>query len=169
MSVLLGHSQDFMGNQFSFMGFLALCCQCMNCQGIFLASWYQIGTWTFLVHPWRLRSLHPWWWDREFRSNNDWIWWEHVDLVLIICRFIPLIIFNVIGLYWGNRFGPIWMQFMRCNGWFFHWLLSWRVCCVLRIIFHLGKYLGKFLYCNYLGVADVGKWHLRCWVYQGIG
>ena len=31
------------------------------------------------------------------------------------------------------------------------------------------KNLGKFLNCDDLGNADVGKWRLGCWVLQGIG
>ena len=108
-----------MGNWIGFMGFLALCCQCIKWQGIFIASWSQIGTWNSLFHPWRLCSLHPWWWDRDLRGNNNWTYWGHMDFVLIICRFLPLLIFNDIGLYWGNRFSPIWMHFLRYNGGFF--------------------------------------------------
>ena len=51
----------------------------------------------------------------------------------------------------------------------FHCLLLWRVCYFLRMIFRLGKYLEKLLNCDYLGVADVGKLCLGCWVLQGIG
>ena len=123
MHVFLGHSRDFMGNCIGFMGLLALWCQCVKRQGIFLASWSQVGTWPSLVHPWRLRSLYHWWWYRDFRGDDAWTWWGHVDLVLKICRFLPLIIFNDIGMYWGKRFGPIWMHFLRYNGVFF------TVCC----------------------------------------
>ena len=119
MPVFLGHSIYLIGNWIGFMVFFELCCQCIKWQGIFPASWYQIGTCPSLVHPWRLHSLHPWWWDRDFRGDNAWTWWGHVDLVLIICGFLLLIIFNDIGLYWGNRFGPIWTQFVRYNGLFF--------------------------------------------------
>ena len=169
MSVFLGHSINLMGNWIGFSGFLALCCQCIMWPGVFLDSWSQIRTCPPPVHPWRLRSIHHWWWDRDFKGNNAWPRWGHVDLVLIIYRFLPLLIFNDIGLYWGNIFSPPWLHFLRYNGEFLLWLLLWRVCCDLHIIGRLGKYLGKLLYCDHLGVADVGKWRLRCWGFQGIG
>ena len=105
------------------MGFLELCCQCIFWKGVFLAPSSQVGTWTSLVHPWRLCSLHSWWWDREFSGNTTWTWSGHVELVVKTYRGLPLIIFNDIGLYWGKRFGPIWMHFLRYNGGFF------TVCC----------------------------------------
>ena len=151
------------------MGFLALCCQCITWPGIFLASCSQIGTFPYLVHPWRLRSVYYWWWDRESRGDTDSTWWGNVYLVLIICRLLTLLIFNDIVLYWGDRFSPPWLHFLRYNSVFFLWLLLWRVCCALHIIGRIGKYLGKFLYCDYLGVTDVGKWRLRFWVFQGVG
>ena len=125
MSVFLDHSKDLMGNCIGFMVFLELCCQCIKWNGIFIASWSKVGTWPYFFHPWMLLSLHPWWWDRDFRGNYAWTWWGHVDLVLKICRFLPLIIFNYIGLYWGKMFGPIGMHFLRYNGGFFHCLLFW--------------------------------------------
>ena len=87
--------------------------------GIFLASWYQVVDWPFCVHPWRLRSLHLLCCDRDFRGDNAWTWRGHVDLVLKNCRSRPLIIFYDIGMYWGERFGPIWVHFLRYNGTFF--------------------------------------------------
>ena len=123
MSVFLTHSIYLMGNCIGFMGYLALCCQCKKYNGSFLACWYKVGTWPSRVHPWRLRSMHPWWWDRDFRGNNDWTWRGHVDLVLKTCRVLPLIIFYDIGLYWRKRFFLIWMHFLRYNGGFF------TVCC----------------------------------------
>ena len=42
----------------------------------------------------------------------------------------------------------------------FHCLLLWRVCSFLKIICHLGKYMGELLNCYHLGVAAVGKWRL---------
>ena len=89
MPVFLGNSRNLMGNWICFAGFWALCCQCIPWPGIFIASWYQIGTGTSLVHPWRLRSVHPWWWDRDFRGNNYWTWWGHVDLVLKFVGYFP--------------------------------------------------------------------------------
>ena len=169
MPVFLGQSRNLMGNLIGFMVFLEMCWQCITWPGFFLASWSQIGTWPSLVHPWRLSSVHPWWWDRDFRGNNAWPWWVNVDFVLIICRFLTLLIFNGIGMYWENIFSPPWLHFLRYNGGFLLWLLLWRICCALHIIGRLGKYLVKLLYCNYLGVADVGKLRLRCWVFQGIG
>ena len=112
-----------MGNCIGFMGFLEFCCQCKNWDGSFLASWSQVKTYPFRVHPWRLLSMHPWWWERDFRGNNAWTWKVHVDLVLKICRGLHLIIFYDIGLYWGKRFGPSWLHFLSYNGVFF------TVCC----------------------------------------
>ena len=51
----------------------------------------------------------------------------------------------------------------------FHWLLLWRVFSVLKIICHLGKYIGELHNCDHLGVVDVGKWCLGLWVLQGMG
>ena len=80
-------------------------------RGFFIVFLSQIGTWPSLVHPWRLRSVHPWWWDMEFRVNNVWPWWRNVDLVLIIWRFLPLFIFSDIDMYWGNIFSLSWLHF----------------------------------------------------------
>ena len=123
MSLFLGHSIDLMGNCIGFMDFLELWCQCIKQNGSFLASWSQFGTRPFHVHPWRLHSLNPWWWDRDFRGNNALIWRGHMDLVMKTCRVLPLIIFYDIGKYWGKMFGPIWLHFLRYNGGFF------TVCC----------------------------------------
>ena len=78
-----------MVNCIGFMGFLELWCQCIKWHGVFLASWSQVGTWPSLVHPWRLQSLNPWWWYRDFRGNNYWTWWGHVDLVLKFVGYFP--------------------------------------------------------------------------------
>ena len=105
------------------MKFLELWCQCKVWNGIFIASWSQVVTWPFRVHPLRLHSLHPWWWYRDFRENNFWTLRVNVDLVLKTCIALPIIIFCYIGLYWGKRFGHIWTHFLRNNGGFF------TVCC----------------------------------------
>ena len=123
MSVFLGHTIYLMCNWIGFMNFLELCCQWKIWNGIFLASWSQAGTWTFCVHPWRLRSMHPWWWDMTFRWNNALTWRGHMELVMKTCRGLPLTILYDIGMYWGKRFGPIWTNFLRYNGGFCHCLL----------------------------------------------
>ena len=115
MPIFLGHSINLMANWIGFTGFGALCCQCITWPGIFLASWPQIGTCPPLFHPWRLLSVRPWWRDMDFSGNNDWTWWGHVDLLLIVCRFLPLLVFNDIGLYWGNIFSPPWLHFLSYN------------------------------------------------------
>ena len=51
----------------------------------------------------------------------------------------------------------------------FHWLLLWRVCSLLKIICHLGKYIWELLNCDHLGVTDVGNWRFECWVLQCMG
>ena len=119
MPLFLDHYIDLTGNWIGLMGFLALCCQCITWPGIFLASWSQIGTWSSLFLPWRLHSVHPWWWDRDFRGNNCCTWWGHVDLGLIICRFLPLLVLNDIGMCWWNRFSPPLLHLMRYNSGFF--------------------------------------------------
>ena len=119
MSVFLGHSRDLIGNCIGFMNFLELCCQCKMWNGVFLASWYQVVTWPFRVHPWRLSVLHPWLWDRYLRENNVWTWMVHVNLVLKNFISRPLIIFYDTGLYWGKRFGHIWTHFVGYNCGFF--------------------------------------------------
>ena len=97
---------------------LELCHQCKVGNSIFLASGSQVGTWPFHVHPWRLHRLHPWWWDREFWENNVWTWKVNVEIMLKTCRTLSIIFFYDIGLLWGNRFGHIWMYFVRYNGLF---------------------------------------------------
>ena len=169
MFVLLGNSRYFMGNCIGFRNFLEFCCQCKVGTRIILAYWSQVGAWPVRVHPWRLRKLHPWWWDRDLWENNVWAWGVHVDLMLKTWRTLPILIFYDIGMFWGNRFGHIWTHFVRYNGRFCHWLLLWRVCSLMQIICHLAKYVWELLNCDHLGVANVGKWRLGFWVLQGMG
>ena len=157
-----------MGNFIYFMNFLELCCQCKMWNGIFLACWYKVGTWPSRVHPWRLRSMHPWWWYRYFRENNVWTWRVNVDLVLKTCIARPLIIFYYIGLDWGKRF-----DYMDALS-----EVQWRIFSLISVVEGLlfaenylppWKYIGESLNCDHLGVADVVKWRLGCWVIQGMG
>ena len=137
------------------MNFLELCCQCKVGNWIFLAPWSQVVTWPSLVHPWRLRSLHPWWWERNFRENNIWTWRVYVDFVLKTCRALTIIIFNDIGLYWGKWFGHIWTHFLRYNGGFFSGFLCGGsdLCCKLSATLKI-----------YLRVAKLGLFgSRRCW------
>ena len=133
MSIFLGHSIDLMCNYISFIIFLELCCQCKMWNRSFLASWSEVGTWPFYVHYWRLRSLHPWWWDRDFGENNIWTLRGHVELLLKTCRALPLIIFYDIGIYWGKRFGHIWTHFLRYNVRFFTVFYYWGSALFLKL------------------------------------
>ena len=169
MSVFLGNSRYFMGDYIGFMNFLELCCQWKVETRMFLASWSQVGTWPFRVHPWRLRGLHPWWWDRDFWENNVWTWGGHVDLLLKNLITLPILIFYYIGLFLGNRFGHIWTHFVRYTGGFYHWLLLWRVRSLIQLICNLGKYIWELLNCCHVGFEDVRQWRLWCWVIQGMG
>ena len=151
MYLILVHSRYLMGNCIGFMSFMEFCCQWKRLNGSFIASWYQVGTWPFRVHPWRLRSLHPCKWYRDVRGNTAWTWRVHVGLVLKTCWALPSSYFMTF------RFGPIWTHFLRYHGEFFYCFLLWRVCSFLHIICHLEKYLGELLNCDHLGVADVGN------------
>ena len=75
-----------------------------------------------------------------------WPWWGPVDLVLEVCWFLPLFIFNDIGLWWGDIFSLSWLQCIRYTGGCFFCLLLWRVFRALSIISRLVEYLGQFLY-----------------------
>ena len=169
MSVFLGNSRYLMFNWIYFMNFLELCCQCKVWSGVFLDYWYQVGTWTFHVHPCRLRSLHPWWWNRDFRENIVWTWGGHVDLLMKTCRALPKIISMILGCTEGRGLVIYGRTFWGTMADFFWWFLFCRVCSLLQIIYHIGKYIGELLNCGHLGVADVGKWRLGCWVPQGMG
>ena len=59
--------------------------------------------------------------------------------MLKVCWFLPLFIFNDIGMWWGNIFSPSWLQCLRYNSVCLFYLLLWRVCRALLIIVRLGE------------------------------
>ena len=158
-----------MGNCIDFSNFLELCCQCKVWNRIFIASGSQVGTWTLRVHPWRLCRLNPWWWERDVWEIDVWTLRRHVDIPLNNCRTVPIIIFYDIGLLRGNMFGQSRMHFVKYNGRCGHWPLLWRVYSLMQIICNLGKYIWELLNCHHLGVANVRKWRLGFWGFQGMG
>ena len=128
-----------MGNCIGFSNFLELCCQFKVGNISFLASGSQVEIWPFCVHPWRLRRLHPWRWDRDVWDNNVWNWRGHVDILLKNWSTVPIIILYDIGLFRGNRFGHSRAHFVRYNGEFGHWLLLWRVYYLAQIVCNIGN------------------------------
>ena len=169
MYVLLGHSRYLMGNCIGFISFLEFCCQCKKWKREF--SCLLISSWNLALPcpPLEVAQSAPLVVVQGLQGDNYCTWRGHVELVLKTCRGLPFIIFYDIGLFWGKRFGPRWLHFLRYNGVFYHCLLLWRVCSFLHIICHLGKYMGSLLNCDHLGVSDVDRCRLGCWVLQVMG
>ena len=169
MYVLLGHSRDLMGNCIGFISFFGIVLSMQKVEkGVFLPiniklelgpTMSTLGGCAVCTLGGGTRTS-----GRIMLGPDEDMWtlcWKFVDS-FPSSSSMTLVCTEGRGLvqsgctFWGTMAD-------------FQFLMLWRVCYFLHIICRLGKYLRKFLNWDYLGVPDVGKWRLGCWIIQGIG